>query len=92
MIHPKKQFLSLQMNLLSSLNTADEFIKFSQYQKSLKSSSTHVPFIVESGKPNTCLISSSSKWVIDYGVTNHMTGNFILFSTLQSHNPPLMLF
>ncbi|KAF9666482.1 hypothetical protein SADUNF_Sadunf16G0233800 [Salix dunnii] len=38
-----------------------------------ESSSTHVPSIAESGKLNTCLISSSSKWVIDFGVTNHMT-------------------
>jgi hypothetical protein len=68
----------------SVLISADEFVKFSQYQKSLKSSYTHVPTIFESGKPNTCLISSSSKWVIDSGATNHMTGNSNLFSTFQS--------
>ncbi|XP_042421056.1 uncharacterized protein LOC122009101 isoform X2 [Zingiber officinale] len=27
---------------------------------------------IESGKPNTCLVSSSSKWIIDSGVTYHM--------------------
>ena len=69
----------------SVLISADEFVKFSQYQESLKSSYTHVHIIFESGKPNTCLISSSSKWVIDSGATNHMTGNSNLFSTFQSH-------
>ena len=58
----------------SVLITADEFAKFSQYQESLKASSTPVTFvtaIVNSGKLNTCLLSSSSKWVIDYGATSH---------------------
>ncbi|XP_071912580.1 uncharacterized protein [Coffea arabica] len=53
--------------------SADEFAKFSQYQESLKSSSTPVTAIAELGKPNTCLVSSSSKWVIDSGATDHMT-------------------
>jgi hypothetical protein len=65
----------------SVLISTDEFVKFSQYQESLKSSSTHVPTIVESGKLNTCLIFSSSKWVIDSGTTDHMIGNSSLFST-----------
>ena len=38
-----------------------------------------------SGKPNTCLISSSYKWVIDSGATDHMTGNFSLFSMFKPH-------
>ena len=40
---------------------ADDFAKFSQYQESLRTSSTPVTAIAESGKPNTCLVSSSSK-------------------------------
>ena len=39
----------------------------------------------ESGKTNTCFISSSSTWVIDFGATNYMTGNSNLFTTFQSH-------
>ena len=38
-----------------------------------------------SNKPNTCLISSSSKLVIDFGTTDHMTGNSSLFTTFQPH-------
>jgi len=69
----------------SFLISADEFVKFSQYQESLKSSSTHIPTIVESSKSNTCLISSSSKWVIDSSATDHVTGNSNLFSSFQSN-------
>ena len=38
------------------------------------------------GNPNTCLISSSSKWVIDSRATYHMIGNFSLFTTFQPHS------
>ncbi|KAL5838389.1 hypothetical protein ACOSQ3_015558 [Xanthoceras sorbifolium] len=65
--------------------SADEFAKFSQYQKSLKYSSPSVTAIADSGKPNACFLSSSSKWVIDSGATDYMTGNYGLFSTFQSH-------
>ncbi|KAH0639740.1 hypothetical protein KY285_036326 [Solanum tuberosum] len=58
--------LSDKMVLIS----AEEFAKFSQYQKILKES-TSVDSFVESNK--TCLITSSNKWVIDLGGTNHMT-------------------
>ena len=57
----------------------------SQYQKSLKSASTSITTLVESGKTNTCFISSSSTWIIDSGVIDHMTGNSSLFTTFQSH-------
>ena len=56
------------------------------YQESLKSPSTPITVIAESGNLNKCLVSSSSsEWVIDFGATNHMTGNSSLFSTFQSH-------
>ena len=57
--------------------------QFQYAHKSLKSASTPSTMLVWSGKPNTCLISSSSKWVIDFGATYHMTGNFSLFTTFQ---------
>ena len=53
----------------------------SRYQKSLKSAATSITTLVESGKTNTCFISSSFTWVIDYGATNRMTGNSSLFTT-----------
>ncbi|RVW93300.1 Retrovirus-related Pol polyprotein from transposon RE1 [Vitis vinifera] len=52
--------------------TAEEFSKYSQYQDALKAS-TPVSALVESGK--TCLVSSSNKWIIDSGATDHMTGS-----------------
>ena len=49
------------------------------HQKSLKSASTSISTLFESGKTNTCFISSSSTWVID----DHMIGNSSLFTTLH---------
>ena len=49
--------------------------------ESLKGVSTPSTMLVGSGKPNTCLISSSPKWVIDSGVI----GNSSLFTTFLSH-------
>ena len=60
--------LSDKMVLIST----EEFAKISK-------KSTSVNSIVES-KKNTCLITSSNKWVIDSGATNHMTGNSNIFS------------
>ena len=65
------------------LQTRDR--RFQYDHESLKSASTPSIMLVRSGKPNTCLISSSSKWVIDSGTTDHMTGNSSLFTTFQSH-------
>ena len=64
------------------LVSANEYAKFSQFQKSLKEPISVTTF-AESRK--TCLFSSSNKWVIDSGATNHMTGNSNMFSSFQSH-------
>nr|XP_016479938.1 PREDICTED: uncharacterized protein LOC107801166 [Nicotiana tabacum] len=40
-----------------------------------QTSSPPINTISESGKTTKCLLSSSSKWVIDYGATDHMTGS-----------------
>ena len=55
------------------------------YQKSLKYASTSITILAESGKNNTCFLSSSSTWVIDSRATYHMIGNSNLFTTFQSH-------
>ncbi|RVW41005.1 Retrovirus-related Pol polyprotein from transposon TNT 1-94 [Vitis vinifera] len=65
--------------------TAKEFSKYSQYQDALKAS-TPVSALAESGK--TCLVSSSNKWIIDSGATDHMTGNHKTFSTFRTHSAP----
>ena len=69
--------------------SAAELARFQLYQDSLRSPSTPITAIAESGNPNKCLVSSSSsEWVIDSGATDHMTGNSSLFSTFQSQSPP----
>ena len=59
--------------------------RFPYLHESLKGVSTPSTMLVRSSKPNKCLISSSSKWVIDFGATDHMTGNSSLFTTFQPH-------
>lgn len=51
------------------------------------------PFISLAESRNKCLISYSNKWVIDSGVTDHMTGNSKIFSGFQSHKalPPVTI-
>ena len=56
------------------------------YHKSLKFASTPISTLAKSSKTNTCFLSSPSKWVIDFGATDHMTCNSNLFTTFQSHS------
>ena len=60
--------------------------RFQYARESLKRASTPSTMLVGSGNPNTCLISSSSKWVIDSGATDHMTSKSSLFTTFQPHS------
>lgn len=63
----------------------DEYTKFSRYQKSLNYASTPITTLVESGKRNTCLISSSPRQVITSKATNLMKGNSNSSTTFQSY-------
>ncbi|KAG8658992.1 hypothetical protein MANES_02G001425v8 [Manihot esculenta] len=68
------------------LISANEYAQFIQYQASLKSSnSPSITAIAESGNSTACLVSSSSKWVINSGATDHKSGNSTLLSNLESH-------
>jgi hypothetical protein len=62
--------------------SADEFARFTQYQASLKSNPSTID---ESGKPTTRLVSSSSKWVIDSGATDHITGDKGILSPFKPY-------
>ena len=62
-----------------------ELVRFHLYQESLKSPSTPINVIAESGNSNKCLVSSSFfEWVIDSRATDYMTCNSSIFSTFQS--------
>ena len=83
--------------IASTIETSDQSVQFSTaelariqlYQDLLRSSSTPITVIDESGNPNKCLVSfSSSEWIIDSRATHHMTGNSSLFSTFQSQPSP----
>ena len=53
--------------------------------KITKFTSTFISTLAELGKTNTCFLSSSSTWVIDFEATDHMINNSSLFTTIQSH-------
>ena len=53
------------------LQNRDQMFQYAH--KLMKSASTPSTMLAGSGNPNTCLISSSSKWVIDSGATYHVT-------------------
>lgn len=68
--------------------SADEFAKFQNYQESLQASSSSTPIASTVAPGNIkCLLTSSTKWVIDSGATAHMTGNSHLFSRPLSPAP-----
>ena len=68
-------------------NTLERSVVLSadEYAMLLKPASTPTTALAESGKPDICRMSSSSNKAIDSGATDHMTGNFSLFTTFQSH-------
>ena len=67
------------------LQNKNKIFQFVHYHKLLKAASTSISTLIESGKTNTCFISSPSTLVIDSGAIDHMTGNSSLFITFQSH-------
>ena len=66
--------------------SAAEYAKLiTRYQESLALSS---PVPTATGNNVTGLFSSSSKWIIDSGATDHMTGNHHLFSSYAPYANP----
>ena len=78
-------------HVASASNTLEQSVVLSadEYAMLLKLASTPTTVLAESGKPDTCLMSSSSNRVIDSGAIDRMIGNSSLFTTFQSH--PLLL-
>ncbi|KAA0043159.1 gag-pol polyprotein [Cucumis melo var. makuwa] len=61
--------------------SADEYAKFQSYQDSLQATCSSAPVASTVALGNTmCLLTSSTKWVIDSGVTAYMIGNYRIFS------------
>ena len=74
-------------HIASASNTLKQSIVLyvDEYAKLLKPASTPTIALAKSSKPDMCLMSSSSNWVIDFGATYHNIGNSSLFTTFQSH-------
>ena len=63
----------------------EDFILFIIRNHSLKFASTSITTLVELGKTNTCFISSSSTWVINFGAIDYVTCNSSFFTTFKLH-------
>ena len=74
-----------ELNMLGCKKLQNRNRRFQFAHESLKGASTPSTMLAGPGKPNTCLISSCSKWVIDFGAIYHMTGNSSLFNTFHPH-------
>ena len=87
--HMKRDCKKLQAKIFQLIRiaymvkTSEETVTISTYEyaRLIQSSSVNA----KSGKSSTCLISSSSKWVIDSGATDDMPGYPNLFSNFQSN-------
>ncbi|CAA0834953.1 Unknown protein [Striga hermonthica] len=63
--------------------SAEEYSRLTATEKPSSSASV----FADTGNSATCLISKGTRWVIDSGASDHMTGNPNLFSTLDPHTP-----
>ncbi|KAA0056091.1 gag-pol polyprotein [Cucumis melo var. makuwa] len=69
-------------------NYCHEYAKFQNYLDSLQASSSSTPVASTVALGNIkCLLTSSTKWVIDSGAITHMTSNSRLFSRPLSPAP-----
>ncbi|KAJ9542741.1 LOW QUALITY PROTEIN: hypothetical protein OSB04_029247 [Centaurea solstitialis] len=55
--------------------------------RGVENPTTSTAAFAETGNSGKCLVSSSSKWVIDSGASDHMTGNPNLLSDFTKHTP-----
>ncbi|KAJ9558572.1 hypothetical protein OSB04_013186 [Centaurea solstitialis] len=65
-------------------------ISAEEYARLLETKNSTAPTATfdETGNSSTCLLSSTSEWVIDSGASDHMTGNPTLFSTFDKYMSP----
>ncbi|XP_071714909.1 uncharacterized protein [Rutidosis leptorrhynchoides] len=66
--------------------SADEYAEYGRLKESVKPDATGTAAFAETGNSSTCLLSSASKWVIDSGASDHMTGNHHLFSNFNTQS------
>ncbi|XP_071739152.1 uncharacterized protein [Rutidosis leptorrhynchoides] len=64
--------------------SANEHAEYTRLKESVKPTTSTVAFAETCN--DTCLLSSTSKWVIDSGASDHMTGNNHLYSDFNTHS------
>ena len=81
LLNRNRRFESAQVASASNTLKQSVVLSADEYAKLLKPASTPTTTLAESGKLGTCLMSSSSNWVIDSRATDRMIGNSSLFTT-----------
>ena len=88
LLNRNRRFQSAHVVSASNILEQSVVLSADEYAKLFEACFYSHTVLVESGKPYTCLMSSSSNWVIDSGATYHMTGNSSSFTTFQSQLSP----
>ena len=68
------------------LNEYKEYIHLTQIAKSAS-----ISFVAQTVNASTCLSYSSDPWIVDSRVSDHLSGNKDLFSSLTITSPLLMI-
>ena len=63
----------------------NESTKYTHLTQVTKSAS--ISFVVQTANVSVCLSHSSGPWILDYGVSDHLSGNKDLFSSLTITSP-----
>ena len=77
---------STPLGVILMLNEYKEYIHLTQAAKSAS-----ISCIAQTGNASACLSYSSSRWILDSGASDHLSGNKDIFSSLTITSPLPMI-
>ena len=73
---------STPLGVILTPNEYKEYIHLTQAAKSAS-----ISFVAQTGNASACLSHSSSRWILDSGASDHLSGNKDIFSSLTIASP-----